>query len=121
MAASVAFYARFAGMAVVHERTDPATGDIVAWLSDRTRPFVVVLIQSAAVTHPLGGFAHLGVGCGSRDEVDARLADAQAAGYTVLGPVDSGPPVGYWGFIADGDGHNLELSFGQEVALTVTG
>jgi hypothetical protein len=37
----------------------------------------------------------------------------------VFGPIDSGPPVGYWGYIVDPDGHNLELSFGQEVGLTV--
>jgi lactoylglutathione lyase len=32
---------------------------------------------------------------------------------------DFGPPVGYWAFIADPDGNTLELSFGQEVGLTV--
>ena len=42
-----------------------------------------------------------------------------AAGYAVFGPIDSGPPVGYWGYIVDPDGHNLEISFGQEVGLTV--
>jgi hypothetical protein len=33
--------------------------------------------------------------------------------------MDSGYPVGYWGLIVDPDGHNLELSYGQEVALAV--
>ena len=37
----------------------------------------------------------------------------------MLGPVDSGPPVGYWAYIVDPDGHNLEISYGQEVGLTV--
>jgi hypothetical protein len=37
----------------------------------------------------------------------------------VSGPYDSGPPVGYWAIIPDPDGHNLELSYGQEVGLTV--
>jgi len=27
--------------------------------------------------------------------------------------------VGYWAFIADPDGNNLELSFGQEIGVTV--
>ena len=116
---STAFYERFADMQVVHRRTDSQTGAGVVWLSDLTRPFVVVLIESP-VSHTLGGFSHLGVGCTSRAEVDTRVEAARAAGHQVLGPFDDGPPVGYWTIIADPDGHNLELSYGQEVAFTVT-
>ena len=115
---SAAFYEQFADMQVVHERRDAASGARVAWLSDLTRPFVVVLIESP-VSHTLGGFAHLGVGCATRAEVDTRCDTARAAGHEVLGPLDDGPPVGYWAIIEDPDGHNLELSFGQEVAFTV--
>ena len=43
------------------------------------------------------------------------LARARDAGFEVVGPFDAGPPVGYWGIIADPDGHNLEVSFGQSV------
>ena len=118
-ARSAAFYERFADMQVVHQRTDSQTGARVVWLSDLTRPFVVVLIESP-VSHTLGGFSHLGVGCTSRAEVDTRVEAARAAGHQVLGPFDDGPPVGYWTIIADPDGHNLELSYGQEVAFTVT-
>jgi len=32
---------------------------------------------------------------------------------------DSGYPVGYWAFINDPDGHVLEISYGQEIGLTV--
>jgi RimJ/RimL family protein N-acetyltransferase/catechol 2,3-dioxygenase-like lactoylglutathione lyase family enzyme len=119
--ASIAFYARYADMGVVHRRVDPATGDTVVWLSDRTRPFVIVLIQHERVSHALGGFAHLGVGCRTREEVDRRLDAARAEGREVLGPLDLGPPVGYFGIIPDPDGHNLEVSYGQEVGLTVEG
>jgi catechol 2,3-dioxygenase-like lactoylglutathione lyase family enzyme len=115
---SIGFYERFADMTVVHRRVDPSTGAAVVWLSDLTRPFVVVLIETA-VSHRLGGYAHLGVGCASRADVDARCAAAGAAGHEVLGPFDDGPPVGYWAIVADPDGHNLELSHGQEVAFTV--
>jgi catechol 2,3-dioxygenase-like lactoylglutathione lyase family enzyme len=118
---SVAFYSRFAAMQVVHRRVDEASGDTVVWLSDRTRPFVIVLIQQASVSHALGGFAHLGVGCARRADVDQFAADALAAGHAVLGPIDLGPPVGYFAIIEDPDGHNLELSYGQEVGLTVEG
>lgn len=124
--ASAAFYARYADMEVVHRRTD-GTGDgegddagaaSVVWLSDLTRPFVVVLIQSS-VTHTLGGWSHLGVAVASRDEVDRRVGSARAEGITVRGPFDSGPPVGYWAILADPDGHHLELAFGQDVDATV--
>lgn len=117
---SIAFYERFAGMRVVHRREDPAGGGTVAWLSDLTRPFAVVLIETT-VTHRLGGFAHLGVGVTDRDAVDRACATARAEGHDVRGPFDDGPPVGYWAIIEDPDGHNLELSYGQRVSLTVEG
>ncbi len=123
-ARSAAFYAQYASMTIVHRRpSDEAEGDApgeVLWLSDGTRPFVLVLLPGT-VTHPLGGSNHLGVGCASREEVDLRLARARAEGRDVLGPMDHGPPVGYWGIIRDPDGHGLELAFGQEVGLAVEG
>jgi len=125
---SIDFYARYAGMQVVHRRTEPAGDDpgdsdggssaTVVWLSDLTRPFVVVLIETE-VTHRLGGFAHLGIGCASRADVDRLCSLAQREGRRVSGPYDSGPPVGYWAIVSDPDGHNLELSYGQEVGFTV--
>jgi catechol 2,3-dioxygenase-like lactoylglutathione lyase family enzyme len=117
--ASIAFYAKYARMQVVHRRTDAETGTEVAWISDRTRPFVVVLIEVPKVEHPLLPFAHLGVGCASRDEVDRLCEQAQSEGCLRFGPLDSGYPVGYWALIADPDDHTLEVSFGQEIALTV--
>jgi len=118
-AASLAFYARYARMQVVHRRKDAQTGREVLWLSDRTRPFVIVLIQAERVEGRLEGFAHLGVGCASRAEVDRLCALARDEGRLGLGPLDSGPPVGYWAFLRDPDGHNLEISYGQEVGFTV--
>jgi catechol 2,3-dioxygenase-like lactoylglutathione lyase family enzyme len=117
---SLEFYRRFADMEVVHRRIGH-DGVHVAWLSDLTRPFVIVLLQNpdGVADSRLGGWAHLGVGCASRDEVDHRLVTASAEGYEVLGPCDDGPPVGYWGLIVDPDGHNLELAYGQQVGLTV--
>jgi catechol 2,3-dioxygenase-like lactoylglutathione lyase family enzyme len=117
LAASIAFYEKFAGMRVVHRRADD--GGEVVWISDGTRPFVIVLIQSARVPSPLVPIAHLGVGCASRADVDRLAAQARAEGRPVWGPTDSPPPVGYWALISDPDHHTLELSHGQEVALTV--
>jgi len=117
---SVAFYSRFAGMVEVHRRADPTTGARVSWIGDRTRPFVVVLLEQAPEMS-LDGWAHLGVACRDRDDVDRLVAEARAAGHEVMGPLDDGPPVGYWGIIVDPDGHNLELSYGQEVGTAVEG
>jgi catechol 2,3-dioxygenase-like lactoylglutathione lyase family enzyme len=119
VAASIAFYARYARMSVVHERVDAKTGVRVVWLSDRTRPFVVVLIESPNPEPILRPFAHLGVGCATREEVDALCESARVDGVLVGGPEDAGPPVGYWAFLRDPDGHTLELSYGQEIGLAV--
>ena len=127
--ASVAFYEKYARMEVVHRRSEGASR--VAWVSDRTRPFVIVLIEvPSAVPRPLVRlanrlvrllvpFEHMGVGCESRDEVDRLCGQARADGCLSRGPTDYGPPVGYWAFLTDPDGHTVELSYGQEVGLTV--
>ena len=114
--ASIAFYARYAAMKVVHERKDATR---VAWISDLTRPFVLVLIEVPRVEFRLAGFNHIGVGCTSRDEVDRLAAEARNEDCLALGPIDSGYPVGYWAFLRDPDGHQLEVSFGQEVGIAV--
>jgi len=111
--ASIAFYADFAAMQVVHRR------DGVAWLGDNTRPFVIVLIEVDRVASSLRPAAHLGVACATREDVD-RLAElAREQDRLIGGPEDAGPPVGYWVFIRDPDDHTLELSYGQEVETTV--
>lgn len=116
---SIAFYARYAGMEVVHRRSgDAGSGDVV-WLSDGTRAFVIVLIERPDVGAPLGPLAHLGVACESRAIVDERCAWARADGVLRYGPIELPWPVGYFALLADPDGHTLELSFGQEVEMTV--
>ncbi len=115
---SVAFYAKYAAMSVVHRRGE-GTGSEVAWISDRTRPFVIVLVKAGEVTVQLRPWAHLGVGCATREGVDHLCEAASIEGCLIQGPVDAGPPVGYWAFLSDPDGHTLELSFGQEVGLAV--
>lgn len=116
---SIAFYTKYARMRVVHRRSEASTGSDVVWISDRTRPFVIVLIGMAKVESVLLPFAHLGVGCESREEVDRLCEEARQEGALKMGPYDSDYPVGYWAFISDPDGHTLEVSHGQEVALAV--
>jgi catechol 2,3-dioxygenase-like lactoylglutathione lyase family enzyme len=116
---STEFYAQYAGMQVVHRRVDTEIGVAVVWLSDRTRPFVIVLIQTASVQTVLSPLAHLGVGCKSRKVMDALCEQARQAGFLLQEPQDSGYPIGYWAFLRDPDGHTLELSYGQEIGLTI--
>ena len=117
--ASVAFYTTYARMQVVPRRTVPTTGFAVAWMSDQTRPFVLVLSERSQVDHPLVPPAHLGVACESREEVDRLCALARGEGRLLNGSRDAGPPIGYVASIRDPDGHTLEVSFGQEVGLTI--
>ncbi|MBU6297257.1 MAG: VOC family protein [Alphaproteobacteria bacterium] len=120
--ASIAFYAKYGGMSVVQRRPGHREGGGVAWISDRTRPFVIVLIQSPGLEDtPLGPVGHLGVAVADRGEVDRLAAEARRDGVLRKEPTDSGPPVGYWTYLADPDGNILELSYGQDVALAVEG
>ncbi|MFB8787510.1 MAG: VOC family protein [Potamolinea sp.] len=116
---SIEFYSTYAGMQVVHRRLDAETGVAVAWISDKTRPFVIVLIQTASVHPVLSPFAHLGVGCKSRESMDMLCNKARQEGLLIEEPKDSGYPIGYWAFLRDPDGHTLELSYGQEIGLVV--
>lgn len=114
---TIDFYMRFGGMKVIHDRTDDDTR--VFWLSDLRRAFAIVFLESREPVQPLGPFGHLGVCLNSREEVDRMVDMAKSEGRKTSGPNDSGPPVGYWAFIADPDGHTLELSHGQSIELAV--
>jgi uncharacterized protein (TIGR02246 family) len=116
---SIAFYAKYGAMQVVHRRIDQTSHSDVVWLSDLTRPFVIVLIQVPQVDHRLLPLAHLGVACQTRAEVDRLCQTAQLEGALREGPHDAGYPVGYWAFLEDPDGHTLEVSYGQKIVFTV--
>ena len=115
--ASQDFYQRFAGMEIVHRR-EGSRGPVV-WLSDLSRPFVIVLMQAEERVGGLGGFSHLGVGCRSRAEVDRLCELAEAEGCLKLPAEDRGAPVGYRALLLDPDGNNLELAYGQHVHGTI--
>ncbi|MDZ8104547.1 MAG: VOC family protein [Nostoc sp. DedQUE12a] len=117
--ASIAFYTKYAQMTVVHRRTDEAIQSDVAWISDLTRPFVIVLIQSAQVEGVLLPHSHLGVAYQNREDIDRLCNEARTEGVLLAGPNDFGPPVGYWAYLRDPDGHTLEISYGQVVNFTV--
>lgn len=116
--ASVAFYERYTDLRVVHRRTDGSAR--IVWLSDGRRPFVLVLAEGQPTETPIGPFGHLGIGCPDRGEVDRLAALADEADCLVKSPEESGYPVGYWALLRDPDGNTVELSYGQEVAATVS-
>jgi lactoylglutathione lyase len=113
LAVSVPFYEKYASMQVVHQRAG------VVWVSDRTRPFALVLIETSNEIKPLLPMAHLGVGVRSRAEVDRLCQLARDSQCLAREPEDSGPPVGYWALIRDPDGHTLEVAHGQELGSAV--
>ncbi|MBN3907642.1 MAG: VOC family protein [Nostoc sp. NMS1] len=117
--ASILFYAKYAQMTVVHRRIDQTTQSDVAWISDLTRPFVIVLIKQPQVEGALLAQSHLGVAYQNREEVTRLCNEARSEGILLAGPNDWGPPVGYWAYLQDPDGHTLEISYGQEINFTV--
>ncbi|MEH2202551.1 MAG: VOC family protein [Nostoc sp.] len=117
--ASISFYAKYAQMTVVHHRIDRATQSDVAWISDLTRPFVIVLIKVPKVEGALLQQSHLGVAYQNRGEIDRLCNEARNEGILLAGPNDWGHPVGYWAYLQDPDGHTLEISYGQEISFTV--
>lgn len=80
---------------------------------------MIVLIEAETVEPVLSAWAHLGVGCESREEVDRLVAEARAESCLLDEPKDDGYPVGYWTFLRDPDEHCSELSYGQEVGFAV--
>ncbi len=107
--ASIAFYAKYANMSVVYRRPG------VVWVSDRTRAFAIVLIETTGEIKPLLPMAHLGVGVSSRAEVDRLCSLAIQQGCLAREAEQMEPPVGYWALISDPDGHTLEVSYGQDL------
>ena len=87
---SIAFYRDFASFELVHLRG--ARGRRVAWLSDLRRPFALVLVESEDDDVRLGGIAHLGVACESREQVDALCDRARTHGHLRRDAEDGGHP-----------------------------
>ena len=119
--ASVDFYSRYARMHVVHRRNQAVHKNReIAWLSDGTRPFALVLAEADTVERPLGPFAHLGVACPTLEELHRLCEMAASEGTLRQAPKATGGPAGTYAMLDDPDGHTLELSFGQEVAYAIS-
>lgn len=113
VAASIAFYERYCGMRVIHDRTDDFR---VAWLGWGAAPhrFAIVLLQKPYERNQPPELQHLGFAVERREEVDAVAQRALADGREVAWPPrDAGPVVGYFCGLADPDGNMIEFSHGQ--------
>jgi len=112
--ASLAFYTRYAGLHVVHERNDG--GVRVAWLSHaKSEPdFAIVLLAMPHEAMPDPAAPdHLGFAVASRAEVDRVGELARGEGRLKFGPADAGPIVGYIVLVRDPSGVTCEFSHGQ--------
>ncbi len=114
LAACVAFYRRFCGLAVVHERG--GEGDRVVWLAEpgREKELIFVLIGGGPGREQAANdFSHLGFALASREEVDAVAGRAREAGCLAWEPRQEPYPVGYYCGLRDPDGNFVEFSYGQ--------
>ena len=112
---SVAFYGRFARLAVAHEREEEGTR--VVWLAEEpVHPsFVFVLIPMSHTDADRPGVHHFGFALPDRAAVDALAADARSQGVLRIGPKDGGAVVGYYCVVEDPDGNWVEFSHGQPI------
>jgi catechol 2,3-dioxygenase-like lactoylglutathione lyase family enzyme len=115
LARSVAFYAKYAGLVVAHERNEDGTR--VVWLAERAEDpdFVFVLIPMPHSEGEKPGVHHFGFSVDTRGDVDAIADRARADGILREGPRDAGPVVGYFCIVEDPDRNWVEFSFGQPI------
>ncbi|MCB2222843.1 MAG: VOC family protein [Actinobacteria bacterium] len=119
---SIDWYERYTPMRTLKRFSD-AYG-VGAWLADPADgacPFTMALSQFDPDKDPfayapaavLGPFAHLGFEVGSRDQVDAIAAMAEAEGILSYPVTEMPYPIGTICFVEDPDGNTVEFSFGQ--------
>jgi len=115
-ARTIEFYRRFAGLHLVHDRTDDGTR--VVWLSEQAEnpDFVIVAIAGApAQAGRPPHMAHFGYDVASREAVDEIAARAEKDGILELPATDAGAIVGYMCIVRDPDGNLVEFSHGQPI------
>lgn len=117
--ASVAFYRRFCGLEIVHDRTDAESRARIVWLAEPdVDDFMLVLIPGGG-SHPAlaGEFSHLGYALPSRASVTAIAERGRAEGCLKWEAQDHPPPVGYFCGLSDPDGNVVEFSYGQPIPV----
>lgn len=112
--ACIAFYTRFCGMRVFHER--PGKGSRIVWMAEpgKERELIFV-IMPGGMDRSLAenDYSHFGFAMASREEVDAVAELARADGCLIWEPRDEPYPVGYYCGVRDPAGNYVEFSYGQ--------
>lgn len=112
--ACIAFYTRFCGMRMFHER--PGKGSRIVWMAEpgKEREFIFV-IMPVGMDRSLAenDYSHFGFAMASREEVDAVAELARADGCLIWEPRDEPYPVGYYCGVRDPAGNYVEFSYGQ--------
>ncbi|GBC56684.1 lactoylglutathione lyase and related lyases [Stutzerimonas stutzeri] len=112
--ACIAFYTRFCGMRVFHER--PGKGSRIVWMAEpgKEREFIFV-IMPGGMDRSLAenDYSHFGFAMASREEVDAVAELARADGCLIWEPRVEPYPVGYYCGVRDPAGNYVEFSYGQ--------
>ncbi|MGE4407412.1 VOC family protein [Pseudomonas sp.] len=112
--ACIAFYARFCGMHVFHERA--GKGSRIVWMAEpgKEREFIFVIMPGGKDRAlAADDYSHFGFALASREEVDAIAARARADGCLIWEPRDEPYPVGYYCGLRDPAGNYVEFSYGQ--------
>lgn len=112
--ACIAFYTRFCGMRMFHER--PGKGSRIVWMAEpgKEREFIFV-IMPGGMDRSLAenDYSHFGFAMASREEVDMVAELARADGCLIWEPRDEPYPVGYYCGVRDPAGNYVEFSYGQ--------
>jgi len=112
--ACIAFYERFCGMHVFHERA--GKGSRIVWMAEpgKERDFIFVIMPGGQDRALAGNdYSHFGFALASRAEVDAIADRARQAGCLIWEPRDEPYPVGYYCGVRDPAGNYVEFSYGQ--------
>ncbi|WP_373082265.1 VOC family protein [Zhongshania sp.] len=113
--ACVAFYCDYAGLKVVHRRSNTGGGEVV-WLAEegREQDFILVLLPGGPGRHQQDcDYSHLGFAVQSRAAVDVIAARAKQDGILAWSTRQEPFPVGYYCGLRDPDGNFVEFSYGQ--------
>ncbi|WAJ39844.1 VOC family protein [Pseudomonas sp. GOM7] len=112
--ACIAFYQRFCGMQVVHQR--PGDSQRIVWLAEpgKEHQFIIVIIPGGQQRNLAeDDYSHFGFALASRAEVDRVAAMAEEQGCLIWPPREEPYPVGYYCGLRDPAGNYVEFSYGQ--------
>ncbi|UZT76046.1 VOC family protein [Ectopseudomonas chengduensis] len=112
--ACIAFYQRFCGMQVIHER--PGKGTRIVWMAEQGKEhqFIFVIMPGGQNRNlAANDYSHFGFALESREAVDAIAAKAQAAACLIWEPRQGDIYTGYYCGLRDPAGNYVEFSYGQ--------